>query len=100
MTSAAKKVPLKPFKYAPPPPKENQPVLYRHFSSTNELLYIGISINGVARTKHHMAGAPWFDEVAYITFQRGFRGEAELRAAERAAIIAERPKYNATYNTR
>lgn len=75
---------------------EQQTALYRHFDATGALLYIGISLNAVARLAQHRRDAHWFASIARIDVQwHPSRSEAE--AAEREAIVAERPLHNITH---
>lgn len=72
--------------------------LYRFYADDGELLYIGITVNPKARDYQHAAKSHWWTEAArkeicwYETWPA-----AEL--AERAAIRAERPRYNIAGNT-
>lgn len=70
--------------------------LYRIRGEDDVLIYIGIT-NGIpVRWNGHQAVQPWWDEVRSLTVEwYDTRGEAE--AAEKAAILAEQPKYNVTY---
>lgn len=71
--------------------------LYRHFNSSGELLYVGISINAFDRYKQHANEKEWIDEVANMTIERfPCRGDALL--AESSAIVKEKPKYNIAGN--
>lgn len=87
------KVELKPAIFMPPSARP-EPALYRQYDSNDRLLYVGISIDPRGRTANHMRGARWFDQVAYITFERGFNDIEALRRAERMAIAGEKPLYN------
>jgi predicted GIY-YIG superfamily endonuclease len=66
--------------------------LYRYWSTTGTLLYIGISINAVARLAQHK-GKVWFSRIAKITVER-FETYAEAEAAELRAICYEGPIHN------
>lgn len=71
----------------------NQPCkLYRHFDKRGVLLYVGISLDAVARLGQHK-GAAWFDDIATITVKNFRSREAALRA-ERKAILTEDPIHN------
>lgn len=67
--------------------------LYRHFDADGALLYVGISVDPVARAKSHQAGSPWWEFVSssdvdwYLT-------EVDAAAAERRAIAEEAPIFN------
>ena len=71
--------------------------LYRIRDEEDELIYIGITTPGIPfRWNGHQAIQPWWDEVRSLTVEwHDTRGEAE--AAEKAAILAEQPRYNVTY---
>lgn len=72
--------------------------LYRHFSDDGELLYIGISINALARFQSHQNNyKKWIDDVGYMTIQR-FETRDDLTNAEMIAIMSENPKYNKHHN--
>ncbi len=67
--------------------------LYRHFSDKGDLLYVGISLNTVARLVAHQNSSEWFGDIASITIEKfGSRDAAE--AAEIIAIKAEAPRFN------
>lgn len=67
--------------------------LYRHFDIDRRLLYVGVSLATLMRTRGHRQKSPWFSQVVYITIER-FETRALALAAERAAVKAERPRYN------
>ena len=67
--------------------------LYRHFSADGELLYVGVSLNTVARLVAHQHRSEWFDKIASITIEK-FESRDAAEAAETAAIKAEAPKFN------
>ena len=67
--------------------------LYRHYSKDDELLYIGISLSAINRLKQHEQHSTWFDDIARVEVEH-FDTRSEARAAERAAIKSEKPKYN------
>ncbi|MEH3135371.1 MAG: GIY-YIG nuclease family protein [Mycolicibacterium neoaurum] len=71
-------------------------ILYRFFAG-DELLYIGITNNPWTRTKAHQSDKSWFRAVTRSTMEH-FDTRAELIEAEIAAIQAEKPKHNVTYN--
>lgn len=71
--------------------------LYRHFNSSGDLLYVGISLSWPARTKAHAQGARWFDQVARIEIENFSTREGALEA-ERQAIKSEKPQYNVIHN--
>lgn len=71
--------------------------LYRHFSSEGALLYVGISLSWPARTKAHVKGSRWFDNVARVEIERFPSRQAALDA-EREAIKSEHPQFNIIHN--
>lgn len=71
----------------------NRRALYRHFSETGELLYVGVSLSLLQRIIGHRGKSHWFDEVSRIEIIR-FSDTAEMLAAEKEAIRLENPKYN------
>jgi predicted GIY-YIG superfamily endonuclease len=71
--------------------------LYRFFGEGGELLYVGITNNPTRRFAQHGVKRDWWHEVATIRMERHESREAVL-AAERSAILAERPRYNVVHN--
>jgi predicted GIY-YIG superfamily endonuclease len=71
--------------------------LYRFFDAGGQLLYVGISLDPGARWKQHRSDKPWWGEVATVTVEP-HETRAAVVQAERAAIIAEKPKYNVVHN--
>lgn len=67
--------------------------LYRHFDAAGNLLYVGISLNAVARLAQHRREAHWFDSIARIDVE-WHPSRCAAETAERAAILAERPAHN------
>ena len=67
-------------------------VLYRHFGTNDELLYIGISINILCRTESHYYQSKWFEDIARIEIEK--IDEDKALEIERDAILLEKPKYN------
>lgn len=71
--------------------------LYRFYDAAGELLYIGITMNPVARWKQHGHDKLWWVEVASIAIESHLDRDSALRA-ERQAIAAERPRWNVVHN--
>lgn len=71
--------------------------LYRHFACDGSLLYVGISLSWLARTKAHSRSSRWFEQVAKVEIER-FPSRAAALDAERDAIRSERPKFNVVHN--
>lgn len=67
--------------------------LYRHFDANRRLLYVGVSLSTLERLRRHKRSSHWFAEVVYITIERFETRELAL-AAEKAAVKAERPRFN------
>jgi hypothetical protein len=67
--------------------------LYRHFDKDGDLLYVGISLSAVDRSKQHRNGSDWWPEVASITVEN-FASRSAAERAERKAIANERPIHN------
>lgn len=68
-------------------------VLYRFYSATGQLLYVGITMNPPARWKKHKESKDWWGEVVGITLET-YPTRDDLQAAERRAIRVERPLHN------
>lgn len=83
----------------PVPHEQGECFLYRHFDSSDRLLYIGISLSAVARLSAHNATSPWARHVARVQII-AYRCRADALVAERLAIRRERPIHNAKHNTR
>ena len=72
--------------------------LYRLWNANWELLYVGITIRGIAeRAGQHRAEKNWWDEVWAITLET-YSNTIELKAAEKRAIRKEHPRYNIVHN--
>lgn len=67
--------------------------LYRFYNAAGKLLYIGITDNPRRRFREHGKTKLWWAEVTVREIVH-LPSRAELVAAERAAIIKERPLYN------
>lgn len=67
--------------------------LYRHFDKDGNLLYVGVSINHLARLLQHRVNAHWFKDIATITVEH-FETRKECMRAERVAIVTENPAHN------
>lgn len=77
----------------------DQTFLYRFFSRSGELLYVGITNNWSARLKQHRAGKPWYREAVRVELNVYPSRDAADRA-ERFAIRHERPLHNLVHNRR
>lgn len=67
--------------------------LYRFYSATGQLLYVGITNNPGNRFTQHQQDKPWWHDVAGISVER-FDTREEALAAETRAIAVEHPLYN------
>lgn len=67
--------------------------LYRHYSGSGELLYVGVSLSAITRLAQHAGHSGWYAEISRVTIHQYESRELALRA-ERQAIIDETPKYN------
>lgn len=68
-------------------------VLYRFFSDSGDLLYVGITNNPGQRIKQHENGQSWWAQVVSAKMEH-FSSREELAAAELQAIRTENPRYN------
>jgi hypothetical protein len=75
----------------------SQFVLYRFFDGEGRLLYVGMTINPGRRMDRHRTAKEWWTEVVEIRMEQ-FPDLDTLRVAERAAIVAEKPRYNIRMN--
>lgn len=73
--------------------------LYRFYGAADELLYIGITNSLTRRWGQHEDEKPWFSHVVRATVEQHPSREAVF-AAERAAIQAEKPRFNVVHNRR
>lgn len=76
---------------------EQQHALYRFYSPSGQLLYVGITVDPGNRWKAHAKSKPWWHDVANVTVTMYPSREAVLDA-ERAAILAEHPQHNVVHN--
>lgn len=67
------------------------------YSKKRDLLYVGITKNRETRFDGHNATKTWWGEVDYITVEH-YDSRWEVETAEKAAIAAERPRYNINHN--
>ena len=71
----------------------NGGAVYRHFAADGRLLYVGCSVNPLARLSCHVSQAKWFKQIARIDIVHYARGD-EAIAAEAEAIRTENPVFN------
>lgn len=67
--------------------------LYRHYNTHGQLLYIGISLSAINRTKLHSYKAPWYEQISHIKIEKLPTRKAALEA-EKMAVKNERPLHN------
>ena len=67
--------------------------LYRHFDAEGRLLYVGISLSTIFRTKQHRDNSSWFASISKITIET-FPSRQEAWEAETLAIEREKPIFN------
>lgn len=67
--------------------------VYRCYSATDELLYVGITSMPSTRWKNHNYKSVWWRECDRIELGAAVPRDEALRQ-EREAITAERPRYN------
>ena len=80
----------------PEGPQPERTGVYRIRGEAAELLYIGLTNCLPVRWNSHMLYQPWWHEVRSLAIEYYDSREAAA-AAEKAAIKAEKPKYNKTY---
>lgn len=74
-------------------PNRSPHALYRFYSDSGQLLYVGITNNPGARFSQHQADKPWWHDVAGISVEKHETRQDAL-AAEARAIEVERPLHN------
>ena len=67
--------------------------LYRHFSESGNLLYVGVSLSAVQRLSQHKDHSKWFDEIHEVKIE-WFPSRSEALDAETKAIQRESPLHN------
>lgn len=76
----------------------NEPhALYRFFDADGTLLYVGLTSDPGRRWKSHEANQPWWHLVRRAEMEM-FPSREAVRAAEKAAIVAECPKHNVAHS--
>ncbi|HMG63535.1 MAG TPA: hypothetical protein VK599_11350, partial [Streptosporangiaceae bacterium] len=73
------------------------PSVYHCLNSAGYPVYIGSAVAALKRLKQHEQSSPWWPEVAGTRHEH-FPTVPDARAAERLAIIAEKPLYNKAHN--
>lgn len=67
--------------------------LYRHFDVEGALLYVGISLRPMVRTKEHVSLSGWAEQIANVTIEY-FPTRKEAMEAEARAVLDENPIHN------
>ncbi len=70
--------------------------VYRIWSASDELLYIGCSVNPLSRIMEHSKYKAWCVAIDRVTVQ-WFDNKPEAQAAEKAAIQSENPTWNSHF---
>lgn len=70
--------------------------VYRCYSTTGQLLYVGCTGDRVGRVQYHQRNAPWWSEVARTEYQE-FEVAGDAWGSEPRIIAAEAPLYNVMY---
>ena len=79
------------------PSDTRRTALYRHYDAAGCLLYVGISLSATARLGTHRAQARWADSIARVDVEY-LPDRPQAIAAERRAIVAEKPRWNVIHN--
>lgn len=69
--------------------------LYRHFDAAGSLLYVGISLNAIARLSQHKQ-SKWSADIAKVEIEH-YPTLRKALEAEKLAIQAEKPRWNVTH---
>lgn len=77
----------------------DQTFLYRFFSRSGQLLYVGITNDWSSRLRQHRLGKPWYREAVRVELNV-YPSRDAADKAERFAIRHERPLHNVTHNRR
>ncbi|MET8113789.1 GIY-YIG nuclease family protein [Streptomyces prasinus] len=73
--------------------------LYRFFDTEGALLYVGITKSFGQRWLNHSRKKPWWPQVQSHTAE-WFKSRPEAEAAEKQAVVAERPLRNVVHKPR
>jgi hypothetical protein len=73
--------------------------LYRMFDRDDTLLYVGISKSVLTRLGQHMTDKEWLPSQGYIRWLT-YPSRETAEAAEKKAIIREKPQWNVIYSER
>jgi hypothetical protein len=72
--------------------------LYRIYDGNGVLLYIGRSLNSIARASQHRVTKSWWHTVARIDIEQFVTTDEGAGAREAAAIATEKPLHNVAHN--
>ena len=67
--------------------------LYKHYDANGDLLYVGITVSTIRRTREHIKRAEWYDQIVRIEISRFISREDAIKAEE-VAIHVEKPRFN------
>lgn len=73
--------------------KNPKSAVYQHLNANGEILYIGVSINPMARFGRHRSCSPWAHQVASVSIE-WFDSQAEAYAEERRLVAIHQPPMN------
>jgi hypothetical protein len=79
-------------------PRTKAVCIYRLWGHNGDLLYIGISNDGLSRVKTHTKEVDWRMQIASISIEDCADTAADARVIEARAIRLERPRYNKVHN--
>ncbi len=71
--------------------------LYRHYDSSDKLLYVGISVSAVNRLKEHIDSSKWTSDISTVKIE-SFPDRNSALLAEKLAIKTEKPIWNIIHN--
>jgi hypothetical protein len=74
-------------------PRAGTPCIYFHLTGSEEVLYIGMTMDALARQRQHRTGSHWWDQIERIEFVT-FESYKEMAVAEIEAIDLHRPVFN------
>lgn len=77
-----------------PPPDDRLHSVYAHISAGGELLYIGSSIDVLARSKDHRSRSPWFTPETTVEILAEGMSRREALDLEHRLIRERRPRHN------
>lgn len=79
--------------------KDTRHTMYRLYTDTDDLLYVGITTNLIARMRSHRQQAFWWDFVDYVVAE-SCDSLYDAQSKEITAIASERPEHNFIWSHR